>query len=73
MSVPEIFFSPTKQTKLHSIWNHLLTEFFWIFSFKEGDEVPVLVNVAVIGTPGEDTVSFRQGREDKKADDHNSK
>jgi pyruvate dehydrogenase E2 component (dihydrolipoamide acetyltransferase) len=36
--------------------------------YKEGEEVPVLVNVGVIGTPGEDTLSFRQGKEDEKTD-----
>lgn len=29
--------------------------------YSEGAEVPVLVNVAVIGSPGEETESFRQG------------
>ena len=29
--------------------------------FAEGDEVPVLTNVAVIGKPGEDAESFRPG------------
>jgi|WetSurMetagenome_2_1015567.scaffolds.fasta_scaffold56860_2 pyruvate dehydrogenase E2 component (dihydrolipoamide acetyltransferase) len=29
--------------------------------YNEGDEVPVLTNVAVIGKPGEDTISFRPG------------
>lgn len=29
--------------------------------FKDGDEVPVLENVAVIGKPGEDTAQFRPG------------
>ncbi|MDP4183766.1 MAG: dihydrolipoamide acetyltransferase family protein [Bacteroidota bacterium] len=29
--------------------------------FNEGDEVPVLVNVAVIGNPGEDVEAFRPG------------
>jgi pyruvate dehydrogenase E2 component (dihydrolipoamide acetyltransferase) len=29
--------------------------------FGEGDEVPVLVNVAVIGSPGEETESYRPG------------
>lgn len=36
--------------------------------FKEGDEVPVLVNVAVIGSPGEETASFRQGGDAEKAE-----
>jgi pyruvate dehydrogenase E2 component (dihydrolipoamide acetyltransferase) len=30
--------------------------------FKEGDEVPVLVNVAVIGSAGEETESYRPGK-----------
>jgi len=36
--------------------------------FKEGDEVPVLVNVAVIGSPGEETASFRQSGDTEKAE-----
>ena len=40
----------------------LLTVFF-----EEGDEVPVLENVAVIGEEGEDTESFRPGSESPKA------
>ncbi len=39
--------------------------------FDEGDEVPVLVNVAVIGIPGEDIKSFYPGNETKQ--DHKEK
>jgi len=35
--------------------------------YKDGDEVPVLINVAVIGNPGEATDVFRQGAENSEA------
>ena len=37
--------------------------------FPEGAEVPVLVNVAVIGKEGESTASFKQGESDISAPD----
>ncbi|HKK43532.1 MAG TPA: dihydrolipoamide acetyltransferase family protein [Bacteroidales bacterium] len=33
--------------------------------FSEGDEVPVLLNIAVIGNPGESAVPFKPGSEEK--------
>lgn len=35
--------------------------------YQEGDEVPVLVNIAVIGNPGEDTTVFRTGNNQETA------
>ena len=44
-----------KPTKLHSILNHLQMVILLDIFFGEGAEVPVLVNVAVIGKTGEET------------------
>src|SRR5664279_58298 len=68
ISVGDILFSyetDKASFDLESPFEGILLDVF----FGDGDEVPVLVNVAVIGKSGEETQSFNQGHPLTKAED----